>query len=114
MKLGLKLFAPIACAVLCGSPMAVAADGSDQAFNEMVRETVGKDTGSGWFDYYVATVNQEIAYKEASEPYGAAGPNGPIAGFDGYVASFVAPDTGSMWFDDYVDDLNSDLKTKGY
>jgi hypothetical protein len=113
MKRGLKLVAPLACALWCAAP-AIAADGSDHRFNQMVGEMVGRDTGSGWFDYYVATVNQDIAYKEASEPYGAAGPNGPLAGFDGYLSGFVAPDTGSMWFNDYVDDLSVELKAKGY
>jgi len=112
MKSAFKLVVPMACAFFCAAPAAIAADGSD--FNRVVGEMVGRDTGSGWFDYYVATVNQQIAYKEASEPYGAAGPNGPLAGFDGYLSSFVPPDTGSIWFNDYVDDLAMELKTKGY
>lgn len=114
MKLRFKLVVPVACAALCFGSPALAADGSDSRFNQVVGEMAGTDTGSGWFNYYVATVNQEIAYKEASEPYGAAGPNGPLTGFDGYLAGFVAADTGSMWFNDYVDDLSVDLKAKGY
>jgi len=113
MKRIFKVVVPLACAMLCAAPAAIA-DGSDYRFNEVVGKMVGTDTGSGWFNYYVATVNQDIAYKEASEPYGAAGPNGPLTGFDGYLAGFVAPDTGSMWFNDYVDDLGMDMRAKGY
>jgi hypothetical protein len=114
MKRGLKLLAPLAVALMCATPAAMAADGSDAGFNRMVGETVGQDTGSGWFNYYVATVNQQIAYQETIEAYGAAGPNGPLQGFDGYLGSFAKPDTGSMWFNDYVDDLGMDMKDKGY
>lgn len=113
-KSGLKLLAPVALALLCAAPVTMAGEGSDAGFNRIARESMGRDSGSGWFDYYVATVNQEIAYKEATEPYGAAGPNGPLTGFDGYLSSFTAPDTGSMWFNDYVDDVNTVLTTKGY
>lgn len=112
MKRGLKLLAPLAVALMCATPVAMAADGSD--FNRVARESVGQDTGSGWFDYYVATVNQQIAYLDATEAYGAAGPNGPAQGFDGYLGSFVKIDTGSIWFNDYVDDLGMDMKAKGY
>lgn len=88
--------------------------GSDYAFNEMVQEMAGRDTGSMWVDYYVENLNQQIAARENVEPYGAAGPSGPLKGFDGYLGSFVSPDTGSMWFDTYVDNVRLDLKAKGY
>jgi hypothetical protein len=114
MKSTFKLVVPMACALLCAAPAAMAADGSDAGFNSMAREMVGRDTGSGWFDYYVANVNQEISHRDASEPYGAAGPNGPLTGFDGYLSSFEPPDTGSIWFSDYVDDLSRELQAKGY
>lgn len=114
MKRTIKFVIPMACALLCAAPPAMSADGSDASFNSMVREMVGRDTGSGWFDYYVASVSQEIAYRDANEPYGAAGPNGPLAGFDGYLSTFVQPDTGSIWFSDYVDDLSRELRAKGY
>ena len=114
MKRAFKLIAPIACALLWTAPVAIAADGSDSGFNQMIGEMAGRDTGSGWFDYYVVTVNQEIAYKETGEPYGAAGPSGPLTGFDGYLSSFVPPDSGSMWFNEYVDSVAQDLKAKGY
>jgi hypothetical protein len=98
------------------SPGAMAADisGSDYHFNEMVMELAGRDTGSMWFDYYVEGVNQQIAAKSIEEPYGAAGPSGPLTGFDGYLAGFTNPDTGSMWFNSYVDRVNQVLKDKGY
>lgn len=98
------------------SPNTFAADasGSDYAFNEMVQEMAGRDTGSMWFDYYVEGVNQQIAAKENGEPFGAAGPSGPLKGFDGYLGGFVNPDTGSMWFNNYVDGVRHDLKAKGY
>jgi hypothetical protein len=114
MKWGFKFVAPIAAALLCTAPAAMAADGSDAGFNRIAGESIGRDTGSGWFDYYVASVNQQIAYQDASEAYGAAGPNGPLKGFDGYLGGFVNPDTGSIWFNDYVDDLAMEMKTKGY
>lgn len=113
MKRGIKFVAPLAIAMLCVTPPALAADG-DATFNREVGGMIGQDTGSGWFNYYVATVNQQIAYQEATEAYGAAGPNGPLKGFDGYLGSFVDPDTGTIWFNDYVDDLNRDLAAKGY
>lgn len=98
------------------SPNAFAADvsGSDFYFNEMVQKMVGRDTGSMWFDYYVESVNQQIAAMENEEPYGAAGPTGTLKGFDGYLGSFVNPDTGSIWFNNYVDNVRNDLKAKGY
>lgn len=96
------------------SVLAAEPSGSDYAFNEMVLEMAGRDTGSMWFDYYVEAVNQEIAAKETEEPYGAAGPSGSLTGFDEYVSGFVSPDTGSMWFDTYVDSVQRLLKDKGY
>jgi hypothetical protein len=102
------------CAVLLTSPVTASAEasGSDFAFNQMVMEMAGSDTGSMWFDYYVETLNQEIAARDTLEPYGAAGPNGPVSGFDGYMASFIPPDTGSMWFNSYVDNVNRLLREK--
>lgn len=108
----------VASALLISAPITVAqaadADGSDFAFNEMILEMSGADTGSMWFDYYVETLNQEIAYKDSSEPYGAAGPSGALAGFDGYLSSFIAPDTGSRWFNDYVDSVSRTLQAKDH
>lgn len=122
MKTSKLSFRPV-IAVLAGaallsfpsvSVLAAEPSGSDEAFNEMVQEMVGRDTGSMWFDYYVEAVNQQIAAKEIDEPYGAAGPSGPLTGFDDYVAGFVSQDTGSMWFDSYVDSVQHLLKDKGY
>jgi len=95
-------------------PTALAADGSgsDFAFNEMILEMSGQDTASLWFDYYVETLNQDIAFKDSIEPYGAAGPTGALAGFDGYLAGFIAPDTGSTWFNAYVDSVKRTLQAK--
>ena len=105
-----------ASAVLIAAPVpaALAAEdsGSDFAFNEMLLDMSGPDTASQWFDYYVETVNQEIAFKDSIEPYGAAGPSGALAGFDGYLSGFVAPDTGSRWFDAYVDSVKRSLQAK--
>lgn len=97
-------------------PTAFAADGSgsDFAFNEMILEMSGQDTASQWFDYYVETVNQEIAFKDSIEPYGAAGPTGALAGFDGYLSGFIAPDTGSTWFNAYVDSVKRTLQAKDH
>ena len=102
------------CALLLPAPAQADAEasGSDFAFNEMVLEMAGRDTGSMWFDYYVETVNQEIAFKATEEPYGAVSPDGPVSGFDGYVASFIPPDTGSIWFDTYVENVNRLLRDK--
>lgn len=113
--------APAASALVCAALLAtapvsgaVAADvsGSDGAFNAMIMEMSGRDTGSAWFDYYVETVNQQIAYKSGEEPFGAAGPSGPLAGFDGYLAGFVDPDTGSQLFNAYVDSVRRVLRAK--
>ena len=114
MKRTFKLLAPLAVALMCATPVAMAAEGSDAGFNRVASESLGRDTGSGWFDYYVSSINELLAFKETSEPYGAAGPNGPLTGFDGYLSSFIPPDTGSIWFNDYVDDLGMDMKAKGY
>lgn len=89
-----------------------AGSGSDQAFDHLVGNMAARDTGSTWFDYYVESVNQEIAYHHTSEPYGAAGPSGPLDGFSGYVAGFRMPDTGSTWFNDYVDAVNFVIEQK--
>lgn len=117
MKALKPIFSPIAvaaCVALLANPMlAVAAgSGSDHAFNEMIGEMASRDTGSGWFDYYVAELNQQIAHREGTEPYGAAGPNGPLDGFGGYLAGFQMPDTGSTWFNNYVDAVNIVIKHK--
>lgn len=111
------LFASVAAGVLLTvAPMpgasAAPQSGSDSTFNEMVLEMSGQDTGSRWFDYYVETVNQQIAYFDSSEAYGAAGPSGPLAGFDGYIASFFDPDTGSRWMNTYVDSVKQTLRAK--
>lgn len=90
-------------------PQAQAQSGSDTAFDHMVGTLSGRDTGSLWFEYYVAELNQDIASKDAREAYGAAGPEGPVIGFDGYVNSFLPPDTGSMWLNNYVDSVNRDI-----
>ena len=101
---------------LIGAPIPAAfageGSGSDFAFNEMILEMSGQDTASQWFDYYVETVNQDIAFKDSNEPYGAAGPSGALAGFDGYVAGFIAPDTGSRAFNAYVDSVKRTLQAK--
>lgn len=106
----------VASAFLIGAPIpaALAAEGSgsDFAFNEMILDMSGQDTASQWFDYYVETVNQEIAFRDSIEPYGAAGPSGALAGFDGYLSGFIAPDTGSRWFDTYVDSVKRTLQAK--
>jgi hypothetical protein len=89
-----------------------AGSGSDYAFDQMIGSMAARDTGSAWFDGYVETVNQQIAYLSRAEPYGAAGPNGPADGFNGYVAGFTAADSGSMWFNDYVDAVNRVIRSK--
>ena len=78
----------------------------------MIGEMAGRDTGSGWMDYYVTRLNQDIAASEVTQPYGAAGPNGPLDGFNGYVAGFIQPDTGSAWFNNYVDTINAEIQQK--
>lgn len=111
--LGILAGAMLFCSPLPGA-LAAEGSGSDFAFNEMVQEMYGRDTGSLWFDYYVEEVNQQLAARDVEEPYGAAGPSGPVKGFDGYLSGFVSPDTGSMWFDTYVDGVHQVLRAKGY
>lgn len=116
LDLFLRPIAAAACIAFLTAPMNAAArepaSGSDQAFNEMIGKMAGRDTGSGWFDYYVSVLNQQIALFEATQPYGAAGPSGPLDGFNGYIAGFRMPDTGSMWFNDYVDAVNFVIREK--
>ena len=117
MKVSKLILAPVAaaaCVAIAATQIGAGAaeSGSDQAFNEMVGQMAGLDTGSGWFDYYVAVLNQEIALQEDAQPFGAAGPNGPLDGFGGYVAGFRMPDTGSTWFNNYVDAVNIVIKQK--
>jgi len=114
LKLSLASIAAAACVALVATPISAetARSGSDHAFNEMIGTMAGRDTGSGWFDYYVAELNQQIALQESTQPYGAAGPNGPLDGFNGYVAGFRMPDTGSTWFNNYVDAVNFVIKQK--
>ncbi|MBT0960039.1 hypothetical protein [Denitromonas iodatirespirans] len=105
----------LAPAALCAAlllPVGAQAAGSDEAFNEMLGTMESRDTGSGWFDYYVEVLNQEIAYMQDTEAYGAAGPSGPLDGFNGYVAGFRAPDTGSRWMNGYVDSVNRVIREK--
>lgn len=103
-----------ACIAALVTPISAGAEntGSDAGFNQMIGEMAGQDTGSGWFDYYVARLDQDIAASEATQPFGAAGPNGPLSGFGGYVAGFMNPDTGSIWFNDYVDTINTEIQQK--
>lgn len=89
-----------------------AGSGSDYAFDQLMGSMAARDTGSAWFDSYVEIVNQQVAFQRTSEPYGAAGPNGPLDGFNGYVAGFRTPDTGSMLFNNYVDAVNRVIKIK--
>lgn len=117
MKTSKPAFGPIAaavCVALIASPVSAGAtvSGSDQAFNEMIGRMASRDTGSGWFDYYVEVLNQQIALLEGTQPYGAAGPNGPLDGFNGYIAGFRMPDTGSTWFNNYVDAVNFVIRQK--
>lgn len=119
MKTSSQILRPIAaaaCVAVLACPISAAAigptSGSDQAFNEMVGQMASRDTGSGWFDYYVSVLNQEIALLESTQPYGAAGPSGPLDGFNGYIAGFRMPDTGSTWFNNYVDAVNFVIKQK--
>ena len=73
MKIPSLSFSPlaaVACAALLTMPVhAVAGDsGSDQAFNEMIGTMSNRDTGSGWFDYYVETLNQKLPTSRAARP----------------------------------------------
>lgn len=118
MKVSKLISVPVAAAAalvaLSATPIGAGAaeSGSDYAFNEMIGTMAGRDTGSGWFDSYVAELNQQIAFQQDTQPYGAAGPNGPLDGFEGYVAGFRTPDTGSTWFNNYVDEVNVVIKQK--
>ncbi len=98
------------CAAALGLSAASAAPTSDYSFNQYLGLMASTDTGSQWFNYYVAETNQAISAKNASEEYGVAGPNGPMAGFDGYLAGFRSPDSGSAAFNDYVDVVNQQIR----
>lgn len=115
-KLPSTSLASLAAVALLAAPVPTASaapiSGSDYAFNEMVQEMSGQDTGSLWFDYYVESLNQHIAYIDSSDAYGAAGPSGPLAGFDGYIANFYDPDTGTRMFNAYVDSVRQTLRAK--
>lgn len=100
------------CAVTFGITPASAAPTNDQSFNEYLGLMASTDTGSQWFNYYVAETNQAIAAKSATEEYGVAGPNGPMAGFDGYLAGFRSPDSGSAAFNEYVDAVNMQIRER--
>jgi len=95
-----------ACAIGTLSISAISQGADDAAFDSMVNQMHGRDTGSLWFDYYIAQLNQDIASSNNYEAYGAAGVNGPLSGFDGYISGFIAPDTGSSWMNEYVDAIN--------
>ncbi|MBN0989336.1 hypothetical protein [Amphritea pacifica] len=95
-----------ACAISTLSLSTISQSADDAAFDNMLNQMDGQDTGSLWFDYYVAQLNQDIANGNNYDAYGAAGVNGPLSGFDGYISSFIAPDTGSRWFNNYVDAVN--------
>lgn len=100
--------------LLAPLPSALAASGtvSDTAFNEMVLDMASQDSGSQWFDAYVERINHQIAAWDAEQPYGAAGPSGPVSGFDAYLSGFAAPDTGEVWFGIYLDNLRRTMKAK--
>jgi hypothetical protein len=113
LKMG--IVSALACTGLIGASSAVASpegSGSDYAFNAMIQEMAGTDTGSQWFDVYVETLNQEIALKAHEEPFGAAGPAGPVGGFDGYLGGFLNPDIGSAMFNAYVRSVGITLRVK--
>lgn len=116
MKINQCSLIAAASAALLSAPAAAATfdSGSDAAFNRMVETLVvgNADTGSGWLNYYVERLNQDIALQQETEPYGAAGPVGPVGGFEGYISGFRMPDTGSRWFNDYVDALNHVIQDK--
>lgn len=104
--------ATVCCAATFGIASVSAAPISDHSFNEYLGLMAGSDTGSQWFNYYVAEINQNISAKNATEEYGVAGPNGPMAGFDGYVAGFRSPDSGSAAFNAYVDAVNMQIRER--
>lgn len=109
-----QLFLSVACLAVVAAPINAAEfdSGSDHAFDQMVGTMANRDTGSGWFDYYVEVLNQEIAMFQSTEAYGAAGPSGPLNGFEGYISGFRMPDTGSAWFNSYVDAVNHVIQEK--
>ena len=102
--------------MLTGVALSASADsGSDRAFDQLMGTWAERDSGSQRFDAYVGSLNQQIAYRNATEAYGAAGPNGPLDGFNGYVNGFRAPDSGSQMFNNYVDAVNRVVQYKqGY
>ena len=106
--------APIAavCVAALAMPVVAAEAVSDQTFNDMLGTMAARDTGSARFDNYVETLNQEIAFKQGGESFGAAGPSGPLDGFDGYVSGFRMPDSGSRQFNNYVDRINQVIQEK--
>lgn len=104
--------ATVCCAATLGVTSVSAAPISDHSFNEYLGLMTGTDTGSQWFNYYVGETNQIISAKNATEEYGVAGPNGPVAGFDGYLAGFRSPDTGSAAFNEYVDAVNMQIRER--
>lgn len=104
--------ASVCCATALGISSVSAAPISDHSFNEYLGLMTGTDTGSQWFNYYVAETNQVISAKNATEEYGVAGPNGPMAGFDGYLAGFRSPDSGSAAFNEYVDAVNMQIRER--
>lgn len=114
MQLAPVFSALLGATLISLTPAAGAAESSvsDDSFNAMIGEMSGRDTGSAWFDYYVEAVNQQIALKEIEEPFGAAGPAGPLDGFTGYVSGFRSPDTGSQAFDVYVDSVQRSLRAR--
>lgn len=110
-----NLIAAAACLFSLGglaSPANAAPSGSDEAFDQLIGAMASRDTGSQWFDGYVDQVNQQIALKNRTDAYGAAGPNGPLDGFNGYVSGFRAADSGSARFDNYVDAVNRLIQIK--
>ncbi|MEH6629146.1 MAG: hypothetical protein V7739_22165 [Motiliproteus sp.] len=100
--------------LMVATPMIATEGGSGQAFNQMLGTMMSRDTGSMWFDRYVDTLNQELAEKDSIEPFGAAGPEGPVTGFEGYVKNFSMPDTGSVWLNGYVHEINHVIQQKQY
>ena len=112
-----KFFAATVTAfALSASALTASANsGSDQALDQLMGNWAQRDSGSQRFDSYVERVNQEIAYRDATEAYGAAGPNGPLDGFNGYVTGFRSPDSGSQQFNNYVDAVNQVIQfMQGY
>lgn len=111
-----SIVTPISIGVLCtlmaAPTLAEAVDDSNSTFNTMLGRMAAQDTGSMWLEYYVEVLNQELAIKNNVEPFGAAGAEGPISGFDGYLQSFISPDSGSSRFNQYVDNVNHLIQEK--